>query len=253
MLLPDAFELIRDGRLELVVRRDLRGWLAPLLRAAPAGWPDHDVERQRRGRGEVLTVQVDGHCCLIRPYRRGGLPAWLLRTLYFGSAARPFVELAVTETLRRRGVPVVEVYGAAVQWVLPGCYRGWLVSRYVAESQTLWEWAQREAGATGLLVYEQVGRAVRALHDAGGQHPDLNLNNILVCGGMPLPQICLIDFDRAQLDAPIDAEAELARLERSARKLDPTGRFVGDADLAALRAAYAAAIPLSMAQTTASV
>ncbi|MBI3784812.1 MAG: hypothetical protein HY270_15570 [Deltaproteobacteria bacterium] len=242
LLLPDGFDRVGDDRFELFVRRDMRDWLLPVLRAAPGGWPGQTLERRRSGRGEVVIVRTDHHDCLIRPYRRGGLPAWVLRTLYFGRCPRPFTELVVTESLRRRGAPVVEVYGAAIQWVVPGCYRGWLASRLIAGAQTLWDWArQKREEKERSAVFGRVGRAIRALHDRNGRHPDLNLNNILIHGDRSSPQVCLIDFDRAQLDGMRPTELDLMRLERSARKLDAQRVYVTDSDLAVLRSAYTGA------------
>ncbi|HVM95725.1 MAG TPA: hypothetical protein VMT89_05020, partial [Candidatus Acidoferrales bacterium] len=96
---PAGFERIRDGHMEIVARHDTRSWLVPVLRAAPHDWSGQSVEHRRGGRGGVVTLHVNGRPCLIRAYRRGGLPAWVLRSLYFGRRPRPFRELAVTESL----------------------------------------------------------------------------------------------------------------------------------------------------------
>jgi hypothetical protein len=288
---PPGFEIIRDRSTALLLRADLRDWLLPLLRGWGNSWAGYETRALATGRGGTRLVRATGHDVVVRLYRRGGLVAWVLHDTYFGWRPRPFRELETLVTLQQHGASVVEVYGAAVHWLLPGCYRGCLVTRYLAGSSTLWEWvAGAPPPAVRARVFAQVGRAIRRLHDLGGQHPDLNLNNILIgptqagadvsdaCDVEPVapesslaaaahsdpalsrapsregsgrsepmapgpaaPAVVFIDFDRPHgvsclRRAP---QAELTRLERSARKLDPEGAWVTAADLVNLRAAYA--------------
>lgn len=237
---PPGFEWVRDGRLHLLVRADVRSWLVPLLRAAREEWAGYATRSLPGGRGGARMVPA--HQVVVRPYRRGGLPARLLHDTYFGWHARPFRELCIMATLHQRGAPVVEVYGAAVAWVIPACYRGWLTTRYVDGARTFWEWVSaaspsaRSATAGGTVFWD-IGRAIRRLHACGARHPDLNANNILVS---PASGVLFIDFDGARLAGAPDAPParDLDRLWRSLRKLDPQGRCVTAADFELLRAAY---------------
>src|SRR5206468_874564 len=140
----------------------------------------------------------------------------------------PFRELYAMEALRQKAAPIVEVYGAAVHWLIPGCYRGWLATRYVPGARSLWTWVlAAPSTAERNAVFRQVGHALRRLHASGGCHPDLNLNNILVCPGTQGPNVLFIDFDRAHAPLRRQAvQADLARLRRSADKLDPRGERV---------------------------
>jgi predicted Ser/Thr protein kinase len=69
----------------------------------------------------------------------------------------------------------------------------------------------------------------------GVQHTDLNLHNVLVFS--PSNRVVLIDFDRARegIRDENDLRVELARLRRSARKLDPHRTVITDEDLSALK------------------
>jgi len=219
----------------------VRDWILPLLQSAAPADGGRDLAG---GRGGARVVTAAGHDVVVRAYRRGGLPAWLLHDTYFGWHPRPFHELSATETLRRRGAPVAEVYGAAVRWTFPGCYRGVLATRYLRGAQTLWEWARQPRSDTDrVAVFRAVGHALHRLHASGARHPDLNLNNILVCppeAAAQPPAIVFIDFDRARLmvSAQPAFEADVDRLVRSARKLDVEGWFVAAADVEMLRVAY---------------
>ena len=121
------------------LRTDVQKWLAPLLQAARTQWAGYATQPLPGGRGGARVVPA--HAVVVRPYRRGGLPAWLLHDTYLGWSPRPFRELYVMSTLQARAAPVVEVYGAAVEHLLPGCYRGWLATRYMDGARTFWEWA----------------------------------------------------------------------------------------------------------------
>lgn len=245
---PPGFEFARDGSTAMLLRTDLRGWLLPLLTAWQDDWVAYETRALAAGRGGTRLVRAAGHDVVVRPYRRGGLVARVMHDTYVGWQPRPFRELETLTALRQRGAPVIEVYGAAVHWLLPGCYRGWLVTRYLPESRTLWEWvADAQPAPLRARVLTQVGRAVRRLHDLGGWHPDLNLNNILIVtpAGDDAIEVVFIDFDAAPpvRRLPRLPQADLARLERSARKLDPAGMRLTAADLETVRVAYAAGAP----------
>ena len=228
----------------VLVRSDVRRWVLPLLVDVSRGRHPVATRFLAGGRGgSALYTYAEGEVVL-RTCRRGGLPAYLMHDAYVGCRPRPFRELGVTDILCQRGAPVIEVYGAAVRWRLPGLYNGWLATRFFPAARTLWQWASARPGpAERIAGFRQVGRAVAALHCAGGHHPDLNLNNILIgprsADGVE-PKVVLIDFDRARLaqGSPQQAEADLQRLTRSARKLDPGGAIISVADLDAVRAAY---------------
>lgn len=239
VVIPSGFERVQQGRASLLVRADARDWLVPLLMSAVCGSGEYGGSALEGGRGGARVVRVRGHELVLRSCRRGGMPGRVLRDTYFGCLPRPFCEVSTLQALRRRGVPVVEPLGACVQWLVPGCYRGWVVTRYIRDARTLWDWAAGGVGgASRVLVWRLVGKAIRRLHDAGARHPDLNLRNILVCPGEDVPQVVLVDFDRPRLSGWRAAVGDLARLERSARKLDPHGNAVTAEDLRQLRAAY---------------
>jgi serine/threonine protein kinase len=133
---------------------------------------------------------------------------------------RPFRELVVTEEVRRRGIPTVEVYAACVERSWGPFYRGWLVTRQLQGSQDLWTAVQdgglRKVGANQVL--QAVATSLRALHREGVYHRDLNLKNILVRCEPDGVRGYIIDFDRAILfvgEVPMTlARSNLGRLLR---------------------------------------
>ena len=184
------------------------------------------------GRGALRSKELpNGEVVLIRPYRHGGCFRRVTGEHFFTWPPRPFRELAVTEELRHRGLRTAEVYAACVSRPLGPFYRGWLVTKRLRGAEDFWSVLQsgliQQIGLETAL--HAVAESIRTMHRQGVYHADLNLKNILLrveaCGVTSY----IIDYDKAKLflgNLPAAlAERNLARLWRSARKLDPAERF----------------------------
>lgn len=188
------------------------------------------------GRGDMRSVQLaDGTTALFRRYRHGGILRSITGKWFFSWPPRPFRELSITEELRRRGFPTVEVYAACVGKIAGPFYRGWLVTRQLEGAHDLW--AALHSGfcqSVGIeAVLKAVAAAIRRMHREGVYHRDLNLKNILVRSTAAGVESHVIDFDKAilllgQLPVPM-AEMNLDRLLRSIGKLDPQRQYFSPA------------------------
>ena len=229
--IPQGFTRLVDARgCRLLVRDDQERALSA------SSWDDSvtgEEPTRLEGRGQLRRVKLpNGEVALLRRYRHGGAFRRLTGGVFFTWPPRPFRELLITEELRRRGVPTVEVYGACVERVWGPFYRGWLATRLIPGAQDLWAALQsgliRDAGEERCL--RAVAASVRALHRQGVYHDDLNLKNILLCSENRGVSAYIIDFDKAKLVLgglpPHLAKKNLARLLRSARKLDPGRRYM---------------------------
>jgi tRNA A-37 threonylcarbamoyl transferase component Bud32 len=180
------------------------------------------------GRGDLRSVPLaDGTTALFRRYNHGGMLRSITGNWFFSWPPRPFRELTITEELRRRGFPTVEVYAACVGKIAGPFYRGWLVTRQLEGAHDLW--AALHSGFCQNVGIESVLKAVaavvRRMHREGVYHRDLNLKNILVRSTAAGVESHVIDFDKAililgQVPAPL-VQKNLARLLRSIGKLDP--------------------------------
>jgi hypothetical protein len=221
--LPQGFAWVREGRLWAVVREDVREALLPLLRA----WRSGRLSGGRLlpgGRGGVRAFAVgERWSVVLRPSRRGGWLGRLNRSVHLGWRPRPVMELALIERLRLAKIPTIEPLAAAVDWLIPGCYRGAFVSREIPLAVTLWQYLCEVEPAERERICQTAARVTRQLHDAGVIHPDLNLQNYLVRSGVAGREVLIIDFDRARQARPSarDRQAAFERLARSMRKLDP--------------------------------
>jgi tRNA A-37 threonylcarbamoyl transferase component Bud32 len=185
-----------------------------------------------QGRAALRRIHMsNGANALVRQCRHGGTLRGLTGPWFFTWPPRPFRELTLTEELRRRGVPTVEVLAAcAIRGVGP-FYRGCLVTRELADSEDLWSALQ--SGLVARLGWQNtlqaVAASVRAMHREGVFHGDLNLKNILVRPEESAVASYIIDFDKAKLflgKLPAElVKRNLDRLHRSARKLDPHENF----------------------------
>jgi 3-deoxy-D-manno-octulosonic acid kinase len=162
--------------------------------------------------------------------RRGGLIRLVSKDLFVGIHARPLRELAITAEARGRGIPVVEPVGAIVEWVAPIVYRGTFLTRALP-GMTLWEFLRTDDDAlVRTIVTEQARQAIDTMHRLGLFHADLNLDNLFVTTAHESFAVAILDLDKAQLfrsPLPPGMRARnLARLRRSARKLDPQERYL---------------------------
>jgi 3-deoxy-D-manno-octulosonic acid kinase len=229
-VVPNGFAKIVDARgNRLLVRGDQAEQIDFSLcedETAHVAEPHH-----YRGRGALaLKKLANGETVLIRRYRHGGLFRRITRAQFFTWPPRPFQELAVTEELRRRGLRTVEVYAACVSRPLGPIYRGWLVTKQLPGAEDLWSALQsgfvEQAGVD--VTLRAVAESIRSMHRQGVYHADLNLKNILVRVEVSDVASYIIDYDKAKLflgEVPARlADRNLARLWRSAHKLDPSGK-----------------------------
>ena len=197
-----------------------------------------------RGRGSVRRIRLgEDKSALVRSFIHGGIFRGVTGKYFFTWPPRPFKELAVTETIRQRGVPTLDVVAALVQRVWGPVYWGWLVTRELGDAENLWAVLCNGSygkGMGGLLGV--VAETVRLMHQQGVYHADLNLKNILVRREREDFKAYVIDFDKARVYPGalpgVLVGKNLRRLLRSVRKLDPQRRYLSDSDWASFMAYY---------------
>lgn len=231
-----SFSTFKVGRRELVIRRDLVPHTAQIMLklAELTSTPEAGMGNRRSG----FLIELDGIELFARRCRRGGMIAPLLSDVYVGLAPRPFNELGVAVEAIKRGIPAAEPMAAMVEWIGPALYRGFFLTRAV-RGMTLWEFMQTDDDPTVRRhVLEQARAAVSVMHEKGLFHADLNLHNLLVTRAGESFTVVIIDLDKARLlDGPLSTamrRSNMARLMRSARKLDPSGKFLDGAALSIL-------------------
>jgi hypothetical protein len=231
------FSRFKLGRRELVLHREIASHAAEILQKLEA--LASASEAGAGNRKSAFRMQLDdGLELYARCGRRGGLIASILSDVYVGIAPRPLNELAVTVEAMKRGIPVAEPMGAMIEWLGLALYRGFFLTRAV-RGMTLWQFIKTDDDPTVRNhVLAQARAAIDAMQTKGLFHADLNLHNLLVTQARDSFTVIIIDLDKARLfDAPLSAamrRANAARLLRSARKLDPSGKYLDAAALSIL-------------------
>lgn len=227
-----------DG-VEIVLRADV----APALRGAGI----EDPERLRagatstyRGRGRPYGLDVVGAGrVFVRPYLHGGVFGRVTRDLHAGDG-RFAAELAAHLEASAAGVPVCEALGYVSRPAGGVFRRGWLVLRELPRSRDLLDaLTGRIHPEARRILLAAAGRSIRALHDAGFDHPDLHLRNLLLDAG---GEVRVLDLDRVRRRREMSRERRLAglfRFDRYAAKQAAAGAKVTRTDRLRVLRAYA--------------
>jgi len=241
---PQGYVVHRVGDAYLVFDAALSHELVALRLADPEARKRLFARAPKRGRGAVPSVALrrDTHVVL-RRYQHGGLFGGLTGALYLGPS-RALDELHVTARAEALGAPVPHVLCLAL-WPAAGPFWSALIgTREERAARDLLEalLGANDARARRELLRE-VGAAVRKLHDAGVDHRDLQLHNILVAEEAGRRRIVVVDLDRAvyhargMLSSRLRAR-NLGRLTRSAVKAGLFRGPIGRRELAAFVGAY---------------
>lgn len=164
------------------------------------------------GRASVQRFRTECGEAILRTYHRGGAARHVLPDGYL-LGNRPRAEFEVHRAAYAAGLAVPRPLG--VCWERhAGVLRGAIVTEAL-DGPTLHD-ALLANPPEGPALLAATGTVVRALHDAGIWHADLQLRNVLVTDDGPY----LIDFDRARRVPRLDAVARARNLLRFRRSLD---------------------------------
>lgn len=192
----------------------------------PASFSPQSAELQAQpvaqgGRQAAWYIQLPrAQAGVLRHYRRGGMIARFLHDQYFWCGAqrtRSWAEYEIMTYLYGQGVAVP--LPVAALWQRQGMYyRAALITERIMGARPL---------AQGLATewIQPVARAIKQMHDAGVDHADLNVFNILLDAQ---DKVWLIDFDRARQFTVLSfarRQRNLVRLQRSINKeFGPAGQ-----------------------------
>lgn len=212
---PGYVRLDREGA-TLVLREGLED----ALLAAGVAHPDELVARAPApglgGRGALSRLDLPGGAALLRLYWRGGLLGKLVRRLSL-DAGRAADELRLHALALARGAPVVEAVAAVTRPSGVG-FRHALATREVSGARDLARVLRETQGRERRRALAAAGAAARRLHDAGVDHADLNVKNVLLresSGGL---EAWVLDLDRGRIHERLEPAARrrsLVRLLRS--------------------------------------
>jgi 3-deoxy-D-manno-octulosonic acid kinase len=177
------------------------------------------------GRSPIAVLPLPGRVerLALRRLHHGGLFGPLLGSAFLG-IGRARRELEVTAELRARGAPVPRPVLAVASRIGGPLWRAALATVFEEAAQDAVAFLSSSPDRGQMRrACQAAGAAVRRFHDAGGHHPDLHVKNLLVRPGSPLPEIIVIDLDRARVAAPPGPAERMAELMRLLRSLVKRG------------------------------
>jgi 3-deoxy-D-manno-octulosonic acid kinase len=180
-------------------------------------WQDYLRAGLAGGRGRIAIVETRTRRLLLKQLRRGGALRGLWRDRFAGKR-RLLANLTLPLEASDRGVSTPPVVAMLLVSGPPGFWRGWLAVELVEHARDLA--SQLIDGELTDERWELALRQVRKLHDAGIEHPDLNLGNLMTSQD---GTAWIIDLDKAQRrSGSLGTSARCAglrRLRRSYRKI----------------------------------
>ena len=184
----------------------------------PAFWQERgELDGEAQGRGTTHFIRTESRAYVLRHYRRGGLLGRVVRDQYLWRSendTRAFAEWQLLYHLHRAGLPVPAPVAARYRRQGP-LYTADLITERLLDSETL---ASRlRTRGIPILGWITIGRCIRAFHNLGVCHADLNAHNILLVAD---DAVYLLDFDRGRLMKPgLWCDSNLVRLRRSLEKI----------------------------------
>ncbi len=160
------------------------------------------------GRGTTWFVQLDTMQAALRHYRRGGLFGKLVKDNYLFSGweqTRCAQEFQLLLTLINAGVHVPRPIAArAVKSGLT--YQADLLSERIPNARDLVSILQEKPLPEGM--YQKIGQEIAKMHNAGVNHTDLNIHNILIDDK---DKVWIIDFDKCRKQEHGDWKSKLRK------------------------------------------
>ena len=217
---PDGFTVERSGATILVTATDLSETLTRRGLNTAEGWTSL-LQQGQRGAGRGVTATLDlpsGVCLRLKQLKRGGL----IRHLWsdrFPGRRRLMENLSIPLEAIARGIATPKPVALLLLEGPPLLFRGWIAFEEIAGATDLIErWASGPRPSTDELAISM--QLVKRMHDAGIEHTDLNVGNILLrTSATGEPEAFVIDLDNARLHPSAltleTRQQAVRRLERS--------------------------------------
>ena len=215
-----------DGSI-LVVKSDMAEILKPLMET---GFPRLSAlpgAQTTTGRAGPVHLAIAGQSqrIFVRPYAHGGLAGAALGRS-FHSPSRALKELKACARATSLGLPVPEMLGLTARKVSRFGWQMEFWSWWIPDSMTFSLCLRKIALSpeSRRSLMGTVGSALRACHEKGLIHRDLNARNIIVMQGEKGWNSLVVDLDRASFSpGPLHLGSRLRQLRRLYRSLAKEG------------------------------
>ncbi|HEV8701225.1 MAG TPA: lipopolysaccharide kinase InaA family protein [Candidatus Polarisedimenticolia bacterium] len=173
------------------------------------------------GRGPLARLTLAGIPAVGKRALHGGLLGPLFGGLYLGRR-RAIDQLRASVRLAQAGVPTPEILAVGTRRVAGILHAQAIVAREIPDARNLHGLAGEPlSGARRREILDRTAGVLRDMHDAGFEHADLNLANLVWGRGPAGETLFVVDLERGRFADPIRAGGRiqaLARLVRSCEK-----------------------------------
>lgn len=184
-----------------------------------ANWQNNKtLNENRKGRGSVFFINIEGKSCALKHYCRGGVLSKLIydQYLYLGlEETRSFMEWNLLSQMHALSLPVPVPIAARVRQ--SGLiYQADLLTQEIPNVQSMGDKIKQELMTKELWI--RIGQCLSRFHQQGIVHKDLNIENIQIDAN---DKVFFLDFDKTRFSksSPQILEANLRRLRKSILKL----------------------------------
>ena len=184
-----------------------------------ANWQNNQtLDENKKGRGSVFFIDLEGKSCALKHYCRGGLLSKLIydQYLYLGlEETRSFMEWNLLSQMHALSLPVPVPIAARVRQ--SGLiYQADLLTQVIPNVQSMGDKLRQELMTQDL--WKAIGECLSRFHQHGIIHQDLNVENIQI---NPNGRVFFLDFDKTKFSksSPQILHANLNRLRKSILKL----------------------------------
>ena len=215
----DGFTVVRRGQVHALAATAYSAAVESALLDKAGCYP-----LNASGRGDMLQFSLaDGVQGVLRICRRGGLLGRILKEGFLLSN-RPFKEFCTHLIVLQRGVAAPALLG--VQWERRGVLFYGALATALLPGADLHTWLRDDHRDTNTIqqILKSCGVCIRAMHDKGVWHADLQLKNLVIAD----TGIFLLDFDKAHVHDNLSnwkRARNLLRLRRSFEKLGYPSSF----------------------------
>jgi len=200
---PECGEAVRAGQADSLLTGEA-------LRAGRPG----------AGRGRPIVLDLAGQRLVGKRALHGGLLGGILGDRYLG-CRRLVHQLRLAEGLRHAGVPTPEVMLIGWRRILGPLCAQTILTRAIPEAQNLYEAARDDAPwRRRRVILEKSADLVRAMHDAGFRHADLNVTNLVIGRGPDGFRVHVVDLDGGRFLKRLGRGVRLANLGRLLRSYE---------------------------------
>lgn len=229
---PKTCRLFENGNVTILIKNEFKEKLLKQGIAHPQQLMANasQIPKYFKGRSSLPSILIhesNGERMVVKHCMRGGLIRFLLKDIFWGSS-RPFYEMAINTKILQNDIKTTEIIAVVKQNIFGPLYRAYLFSKELPECSDLITYCNglkqkpsEQRFKVKKYLFRSIARAFTKMHSEGIYHSDLHLKNILIRKkDDDIPEIYIIDFDKADIKEKLSTKAKVKNLLRFNRSIE---------------------------------